>query len=136
MRTKLSAVVAGAGLLVAVVPAAAHHSFAAEFDGTKPVHLRGTVTKMEWINPHSWLYVDVKDEKGQVVQWAIEAGAPNAMFRRGFRKESLPPGTEIIIDGFQSKTLPHTANGRDLTFPDGRKLFMGSAGTGAPGDPK
>ena len=127
--------VAGVAMLLAGRPVMAHHAFAAEFDGNRPVKLRGTVTKMEWVNPHAWIYIDVKDARGTVVPWMIEAGAPNAMFRRGFRKDSLPSGTEVLIEGFRAKSGKNIANGRDITFPDGRKLFMGSSGTGAPGAP-
>jgi len=112
--------------------ASAHHAFAAEFDAKKPVNFKGTITKMEWINPHTWLHVDVKQPNGQVINWAIEAGTPNVLFRRGFTKESLLPGTEIVIDGYQAKDGSHRANGRDLTFASGKKLFLGSSGTGAP----
>jgi len=135
MRTKLSVAVATVGLLVGGASTSAHHSFNAEFDGTKPVTRRVTVVKMEWINPHSWITMDVKGQDGTVVTWRVEAGAPNALFRRGFRRDSLPVGTEIVVEGFRAKNGTPTANGRDLTLPDGRKLFMGSSGTGAPGDP-
>ena len=91
---------------------------------------------MEWVNPHAWITMEVKGPDGNVVTWRVEAGAPNAMFRRGFRRDSLPVGTEIVVEGFLAKQMPNTANGRDLTFSDGRKLFVGSSGTGAPGDPK
>ena len=110
----------------------AHHAFAAEFDAKKPVNFKGTITKMEWVNPHTWLHVDVKQPDGKVINWAIEAGTPNVLFRRGFSRETLKPGTEIVIDGYQSKDGSHRANGRDLTFADGKKLFLGSSGTGAP----
>jgi hypothetical protein len=128
--------VGGAGLLAGPGPLRAHHSFASEYDAKKTVQLKGTVTKMEWINPHSWITLDVKGPDGKVVTWRVEAGAPNAMFRRGFRRDSLPVGTEIIVEGFLAKNGSLSANGRDLTFPDGKKLFVGSSGTGAPGDPK
>lgn len=120
--------------LITSQQAIAHHAFAAEFDGNKPVHLKGTVTKMEWINPHSWLHVSVKDSKGSITIWKIEAGSPNTLFRRGFTKESLKTGTEITVDGFQSKHIPNVANGRDVRLPDGRQVFFGSVGTGAPDD--
>jgi hypothetical protein len=136
MRTKLWPAAATVALVLTTLPVLAHHSFNAEFDGTRPVTLKGTVTKMDWVNPHSWITMDVKGPDGKVVTWRVEAGAPNAMFRRGFRRDSLPVGTEIIVEGFLAKQMPNTANGRDLTFPDGKKLFVGSSGTGAPGDPK
>ena len=136
MRTRLTGLMIGFGLLAAATPMWAHHAFAAEFDSEKPVKLRGTVTKMEWINPHAWIHVDVKDSDGKVVNWMIEAGTPNTLFRRGFTKNSLAPGTEILVDGYQSKDGSNRANGRDVTFPDGRKLFLGSSGTGAPYDEK
>ena len=133
MKSKLSIVALAAGLLLgAAASAFAHHAFAAEFDSKKPVKLRGTVTKMEWINPHTWLHVDVKNPDGSMTNWAIEAGTPNVLFRRGFTKQSLLPGTDIAIDGYQAKDGSHRANGRDLTFADGKKLFLGSSGTGAP----
>jgi hypothetical protein len=134
MRSRLFGVVAGAAFAVAAaaVPVIAHHSFAAEFDAKKPVKLRGTVTKMEWINPHSWIHIDVKTPDGKVEQWMVEGGAPNALLRRGWNKNSLLPGTEILVEGFQAKDGALRANGRDITFPDGKKLFVGSSGIGAP----
>jgi hypothetical protein len=134
MRSRLFGVVAGAAFAVAAaaVPVIAHHSFAAEFDAKKPVKLRGTVTKMEWINPHSWIHIDVKTPDGKVEQWMVEGGAPNALLRRGWNKNSLLPGTEIFVEGFQAKDGALRANGRDITFPDGKKLFVGSSGIGAP----
>jgi hypothetical protein len=121
-------------LVLAAVPAWAHHAFAAEFDAKKPVRLQGTVTKMEWINPHAWIHIDVKRPDGKVEKWMIEGGTPNTLLRRGFTKQSVAYGTEIIVDGYQAKDGSLKANGRDLTLPDGRKLFMGSSGTGAPRD--
>jgi hypothetical protein len=134
MRTKLVIVVCITGLALArwASPASAHHAFAAEFDANVPVNFTGTITKMEWINPHSWLHVDVKQPDGTVVNWAIEAGTPNVLFRRGFTKDTLLPGIEVVIDGYQAKDGSHRANGRDLTLPGGRQLFLGSSGTGAP----
>ena len=135
MRRKFLSVIAGAALLVAAAaPVMAHHSFAAEFDAKKPVKMKGTVVKMEWINPHSWIHIDVKREDGKVERWMVEGGAPNALLRRGWNKQSLPEGTEIIVEGFQAKDGSNRANGRDITFPDGKKLFVGSSGTGAPLD--
>ena len=134
MRRAACFVVIGISMLVWVVPIAAHHAFAAEFDAKRPLKLQGTVTKMEWVNPHSWLYIDVKGPDGMVVSWAVEAGAPNAMFRRGFRKDSVPPGTEVVVDGYQAKDGSLKANGRSITLPDGKTVFVGSSGTGAPQD--
>jgi len=128
--------IAVAGLFMSAAPVFAHHAFAAEFDAKRPVKLRGTVSKMEWINPHAWIHVDVKGEDGNVVSWMIEAGTPNTLFRRGFTKNSLAQGTEILVDGYQAKDGSNRANGRDVTFTDGRKLFLGSSGTGAPYEEK
>jgi hypothetical protein len=132
MRKQLSMMVAVALVLLWAAPVLAHHAFAAEFDANAPVQLRGTVTKMEWINPHSWIYIDVKEPDGKVTSWMVEAGAPNALLRRGFNKDSLPPGTEILVEGYRAKSGANRANGRDITFTDGKKLFVGSSGTGAP----
>ncbi len=134
MRVKLAVGIAGIGLCLAgtAVSVVAHHAFAAEFDANKPVEFTGTVTKMEWINPHVWLHMDVKKADGTSESWAFEAGTPNVLFRRGFTKASLLPGIQIKVDGYQAKDGTRRANGRDLTFADGRKLFMGSSGTGAP----
>ena len=134
MRTKLVVGITAAVLLMAVVPASAHHAFAAEFDAAKPVKFRGTVTKMEWINPHAWIHIDIKGEDGKVANWMIEAAAPNALLRRGWTKNSLLPGTEILVEGFQAKDGANRANGSIITFTDGKKLFVGSSGDGAPGD--
>ena len=136
MRTGLAAVGVFAVLFLTALPAWSHHAFGAEFDAKRPVKLRGVVTKMEWINPHAWMHVDVKDADGKVISWMIEAGTPNTLFRRGFTKDSLKIGTEVLVDGYQAKDGSNTANGRDVTLPDGRKLFIGSSGTGAPDDEK
>jgi hypothetical protein len=132
MRATLSVVATGLGLLMAAVPVVAHHSFAAEYDAQKPVKFQGTVTQMEWINPHAWIHVDVKKPDGMVENWMVEAGAPNALLRRGFTKNSLLPGTVIVVEGYQAKDGALRANGRDITYTDGRKLFVGSSNTGAP----
>ena len=134
MRAKSAITVAGlaALLALAVVPAWAHHAFAAEFDANKEIKFNATVTSMEWTNPHVWIHVDVKQPDGKIEKWAIEAGTPNVLFRRGFTKQSLQPGTQIVVDGYRAKDGSHRANGRDLTLPDGRTLFLGSSGTGAP----
>ena len=132
-RTNLIAAVLGLNL-IGLPSAFAHHAFTAEFDGTKPVTLRGTVTKMEWVNPHAWIHLDVKKPDGTVESWSVEGGAPNALFRRGFNKNSVPVGTEIVVEGYRAKSGKNVANGRDILLPDGRKLFLGSSGTGAPAD--
>ena len=130
MPTKLSLAVVG--LLLSPAWVFAHHSFAAEFDAGQPVTLSGTVTKMEWINPHAWIHLEVKKPDGTVENWEIETGNPSALIRRGFNKNSLPAGTEITVQGFRAKDGGMRANGRDLTFKDGKRLFVGSSGTGAP----
>jgi len=135
VRTKFLAVMTGVGLMLAAVPVWAHHAFAAEFDAAKPIKFRGTVTKMEWINPHAWIHIDVKGEDGKVTNWMIEAAAPNALLRRGWTKNSLLAGTEILVEGFQAKDGANRANGSIITFTDGKKLFVGSSGEGE-GPPK
>ena len=112
----------------------AHHSFAAEFDANQPVQLKGTVAKVEWINPHTWIHLDVKKPDGTTERWMIEGGTPNTLLRRGLTKASLPEGTELVVDGYKAKNGSNRANGRDVTFTDGRKMFLGSSGTGAPRD--
>jgi hypothetical protein len=112
----------------------AHHSFAAEFDEKKPIKLRGTVTRVEFINPHSWFHIDVKNPDGTVVNWAIEGGSPNVLFRLGFTRDALPIGTEIVVDGYQAKDGTNRGVGKDLTFTDGRRLFLGGSAPGANGE--
>jgi len=114
-------------VILAGAPASAHHAFAAEFDAKRPVKLRGTVTKMEWINPHAWVHIDVKKADGSVEEWMIEAVTPTTLLRRGLTRDSLKPGTEIIVDGYQSKDGSLRANGRDVTLPNGQTLFLGTA---------
>ena len=134
MPVKLAAGVAATALFLSVMPAFAHHAFSAEFDVDKPIRLEGTVAKMEWVNPHAWIHIDVKKPDGSTERWMIEGGTPNTLFRRGVTKDSLLPGTTIIVTGYQAKDGSLKGNGRDLTFVDGRKLFLGSAGTGAPSE--
>ena len=132
MRRLLFGAVAAALLTPAVV--SGHHAFSAEFDANLPIAVQGKVTRVDWINPHSWIHVDVEDENGNIVTWAIECGAPNSLMRRGLNKNSIPVGTELVIDGFGAKDGSNTANARDITFPDGSQFFVGSSGTGAPYD--
>jgi hypothetical protein len=120
------------GLLLTMTSIAAHHAFAAEFDVKQPVMMKGTITGVEWVNPHVWLHMDVKTPDGKVEAWAIEGGTPNVLFRRGFTRRSLAPGTEVVVDGYRAKDGARRANGRSVTLEDGKKLFLGSSGTGAP----
>lgn len=131
MRTRTIAGLVIAGLVaLGSAPVVAHHAFSAEFDADRPLQLTGKVTRVEWINPHAWIHIETAEGE----TWMIEGGTPNTLFRRGFTKDSLLAGTEIVVDGYQAKDGTNKANGRDLTFTDGRKLFMGSSGTGAPRD--
>jgi hypothetical protein len=140
MNKKLdwAAVLAGlvAGLLMAAYPAMAHHAFGAEFDSNKPVKLRGTIAKVDLVNPHSWIYIDVKNEDGTVTQWAVEGGSPNALLRHGFTKKTLPKGTEVIFEGFQAKDGAPRASGRDIQLPDGAKVNVGGSGSDTKGTEK
>jgi len=139
MRTKLVVLATSVGLLLAAAPVWAHHAFAAEFDANRPVKLKGTVTQWELVNPHSWIHMDVKNDDGTVTPWMIEVGSPNSLFRLGFTKRSLPPGTEILVDGYQAKDKGNLAVGKNLTYAaDGKRLFLGgSAGeTGPDADKK
>ncbi len=135
MRKKTIFACAALGLaaLAASVPIAAHHAFSSEFDATKPVRLRGKITRMEWLNPHSWMHIEVEKD-GVAVTWMIEAGPPGALVRRGWRKDSVKPGVEVLVEGYQAIDGSNKANGRDVTLPDGARLFAGSSGTGAPYD--
>jgi Family of unknown function (DUF6152) len=126
MKTMLAVVIAAGAFLSAAAPVWAHHAFAAEFDSDKPIKLKGTVVKMEWINPHAWIHINVKGDDGNVTEWMIEAAAPNSLLRRGWTKNSLPAGTEILVEGFQAKDASNRANGSVITFTDGKKLFIGS----------
>jgi hypothetical protein len=134
MHRRLSIGIAILGLLAAAVPALAHHAFAAEFDTAKPLALRGVVTTMEWVNPHSWIHIDVKGADGTPVNWMIEGGSPNALLRLGFTKNAVLPGMEIIVDGYQAKDGTNKGVGRSLTFADGRKLFLSESEPGGRGD--
>ncbi len=137
MKTTLSLTLVALGLVASTLPLSAHHAFAAEFDVNKPVKLRGTVTKIEMVNPHSWIHVAVKNADGTTTEWMIEGGSPNALIRHGFTKAALPVGTEVIFEGYQAKDGSPRANGRDITFPDGKKIFLGSSGPeGPPPDAK
>ena len=133
IRTKLF--LSAAGLFLVTAPVWGHHAFGGEFDPNKPVLLKGPVTKVEWVNPHAWIHVEVTKPDGTKEEWMVEGGTPNTLLRRGITRESLKVGTVLVIDGYQARD--HTlnrANGRNVTYPDGRKLFLGSSGTGAPTD--
>jgi hypothetical protein len=122
----------GLAALLGAGSLSAHHAFSSEFDASRPIILRGTVTKTEWINPHSWIHIEVKADDGTLASWAIECGAPNSLMRRGLNKTSIPIGTQIVVDGYQARDGSTTANAKDITTPDGKKFFVGSSGTGAP----
>jgi hypothetical protein len=133
MKTTLAVLVGAVSVMAAaIVPLAAHHSFAAEFDAKRPVLFKGTVTKMEWINPHVWIHMNVTQPNGKTEAWMVEGGAPTVLFRRGFSKTSLQAGTQIVVDGYRAKDGTNKMNAREITLADGRKLFAGSDGTGAP----
>ena len=138
MRARIiyATLVAGAlAILVYAVPAVAHHAFGAEFDPDAPIRLQGTIVRVEWVNPHSWIHLEITNDDGETEVWMVEGGTPNVLQRRGLRRECLPIGTELIVDGYQAKDHSLTrANGRDVTFTDGTKFFLGSSGTGAPTD--
>jgi hypothetical protein len=136
MRRNFILPVVAIALLALASQVVAHHAFSAEFDANKAVKLRGSVTKMDWINPHAWMHISVRNPDGSVVNWMIELGPPNALIKRGWSRNSIPVGTEVIVDGYQAKDGALRANGRDVTLPDGKKMFAGSQGTGAPGDEK
>mgnify|MGYP003337994754 CR=1 FL=1 len=131
MRSRIIGVLLGIGLLVSGSLVSAHHAFSSEFDASKPIVLKGKVVKTEWTNPHAWVYIEVVTD-GKTETWAIECGAPNALLRRGWTKQSLPIGSEITVDGYRAKNGSTTANAKDITGPDGKKMFAGSSGTGAP----
>jgi hypothetical protein len=134
MRTRILTVLcAAAAMLTASLPASAHHAFGAEFDANRPVLLKGKIVKMEWVNPHTWIHIEIVKDDGTKEVWMVEGGSPNSLLRRGGNKEMFPVGTEVVVDGYQARD--HSvlrANARNVTFPDGRKLFLGSQGTGAP----
>lgn len=133
---KIGAIIAAAaGLWMTVgTQAVAHHAFSAEFDPNRPVLLRGPITRVEWVNPHTWIHLEVTNDDDSKTVWMVEGGTPNTLLRRGLTRDSILPGTYIVVDGYQSKDRSARANGRDITFEDGRKFFMGSSGTGAPYD--
>ena len=132
MRTKI--LMSAAGVLLATAPILGHHAFGGEFDPNKPVLLKGPVTKVEWVNPHAWIHLEVTKPDGTKEEWMVEGGTPNTLFRRGFTRDAVKAGMEITVEGYRAKNGANRANGRDLILADGRRLFMGSSGTGAPID--
>lgn len=130
MRITLTVIAAGLAIAVLTAPARAHHAFAANFDANKPIKFNAVITKMEWINPHVWMHIDVPQPDGSVQQWMIEAGSPNMLFRQGLNKNSIAPGMEVVVDGYQARDGSRRANGRDVTLPDGRQLFLSGRGDG------
>jgi len=133
MKLQPLAFLSAAALLTAAIPAAAHHSFAAEFDIEKPIEIRGTLTGMDWVNPHGWLYVDVTNDDGSVTNWAVEAGGATQLLRRGLRKTDFPAGTEVVVNGYLARSGEPVVNGRSVTTTDGRNFFLGSEAGGTPG---
>ena len=131
MRRKFFFTLSAVAMILVSIPVFAHHAFTAEFDANQPIKLRGTVARLELINPHSWIHVDVKNSDGTTTRWMIEGGTPNTLLRRGITKNSLPIGAEILVDGYRAKDGSPRANGRDVTFPDGRKIFFGSSDPGS-----
>ena len=136
MSLRVKFLAAGVSLMTGVSPAMAHHAFSAEFDADAPVKLTGPIVKVELINPHAWIHMEVTTPDGKVERWAVEGGTPNTLQRRGITRDTIKLGTVIVVQGYRSKDGSMRANGRDITFPDGRTLFMGSSGTGAPRDGK
>jgi len=131
MRVALAVLVVGVSLVLAAVPVGAHHAFAATYDTNKPVVVKGVITKVEFVNPHSWFWLDVKNPDGTVSNWGFEGGSPNSLIRNGLTKNSIPVGTELVIQGYQSKAFPTKGVGVNMTFPDGRKFLFGGSAPGA-----